>query len=143
MSAWLYQMAEGEDWTPEDYRLAIWEGESVTWGHGKVISRDAHGPGAGDPVIFFFAKSRTRMPGICGWGVILNVFPRKRKIKFRAVFPTDLLKMYPIWDRRIEVLINAVRGPHPRATMWKISAVAYDNFCRRILDYSGSARRQR
>lgn len=140
MAAWLYQMAEDEQWTPEDYRIEVWEGEPVTWPHRKIVSREALKPTSGDPIILFFAKSGTQAPGICGWGVILRLYAKKEEIRFRAVFPTDLLKMNPIWDNEVEDLINEVRRPHPRATMWAMTADAYNSSCRRIRGYVGTAR---
>lgn len=140
MTAWLYQMAEDEQWTPEDYRLDVWEGEQVTWPHRKIVSRDAREPGPGDPIILFFAKSGTQAPGVCGWGVILRLYARKQEISFRAVFPTDLLKMNPIWDNEIEEIVNQIRGPHPRATMWAMSPDSYMSVCRRIRGHTGAGR---
>jgi len=140
MTAWIYQMAEDEEWTPEDYRLSVWEGQQVTWRYGKVVSRGGPELGAGDQVIFFFAKSRTRLPGICGWGVVIKVYARKGEMTFRPVFPSDLLKMSPIWDNEIEHVINEVRGPNPRGTMWSVRDDSFQTICRRILEYRGAAR---
>jgi hypothetical protein len=140
MNPWLYQMAEDEDWTPDDFRLTVWEGEPVTWSHKKVMPAASLKPAPGDPVVFFFAKSRTKAPGICGWGVIVKAYPKKEEFTFRAVFPTDLLKMNPIWDNEIEELINNVRGPHPRGTTWAMSADAYGSCARRIRAYASAAR---
>ena len=136
MTAWLYQMAEDEEWTPEKYRLAVWEGEVVTWSHHKIVSRGGDEPGAGDPLVLFFAPSRTKAKGVCGWALILKRYAKKEEISFRAVFPTDVLKMNPIWDNEIEELVNHVRGPHPRATIWSISPDLYGSFCSRIRGYA-------
>lgn len=140
MNPWLYQMAEDEDWTPEDFRLTVWEGNTVTWSHKKIMPAGSHKPEPGDPIVFIFAKSRTKAPGICGWGVILKVYAKKEEFSFRAVPPTDVLKMSPIWDNEVEDLINQVRGPHPRGTTWAMSADAYASFARRIRGYGSSAR---
>lgn len=140
MNPWLYQMAEDEDWTPEDFRLTVWEGETITWEHKKVMSTNGLKPAPGDPIIFFFAKSRTKAPGICGWAVIVKVYPKKEELSFRAVPPTDLLKMNPAWDNEVEDLINQVRGAHPRGTTWAMSTDVYVSFARKIRAYASSAR---
>lgn len=140
MNPWLYQMAEDEDWTPEDFRLTVWEREPVTWEHKKIMSLNGVKPMPGDPLVFFFAKSRTKTPGICGWAVITKVYPRKGELTFQAVPPTDLLKMNPLWDNEVEELINDVRGPHPRGTTWEVSEDAYAAFAQKIRVYASSAR---
>src|SRR4051812_45654936 len=106
MAAWLYQMAENQAWTPGDYRLSVWEGETVTWPHHKIMRRESTGPEAGDPIILFFAKSRTDSPGIYGCGVILQVHTKREELTFRVVFPSDFLKIKPLWDTTIDELIN-------------------------------------
>jgi hypothetical protein len=140
MAAWLYQMAEGEDWTPEEYRLEVWEGNHVTWPHRKIVLKTAADPAPGEPIVLFFAKSGTEYPGICGLGVMLKLLSHREKIGFRPVFPTDLLKMAPIWDTEIEELVNEVRGPSPRATMWSMTPEQYARFCKRIRGFSGQGR---
>jgi len=140
MKPWLYQMAENEDWSPEAFRLTVWEGKSVTWEHKKVISQRGLKPAPGDPVVFFFAKSRTKAPGICGWAVIVKVHPRKKEFTFRAVPPTDFLKMNPVWDKEVETLINTIRGANPRGTTWAMSADQYAAAARKIRSYASPAR---
>ena len=136
MTAWLYQMAEDESWTPESYRLAVWEGKDVTWEHKKIMAKGGAEPQAGEPLILFFAPSRTKAKGICGWAVILKRYAKRGEITFRAVPPTDRLKMSPIWDSDVEELVNSVRGPHPRGTLWQMSDAHYAAFCGRILKSS-------
>ena len=140
MNPWLYQMAEDEDWTPADFRVSVWEREPVTWEHKKVMSSNRLKPAVGDPIVFFFAKSRTKVPGICGWAVITKVYPRKEEFTFCAVPPTDLLKMDPLWDNEIDELVNNVRGAHPRGTTWAIPSNVYASFAHSIRAYASSAR---
>jgi hypothetical protein len=135
MAAWLYQMAEDEEWKPEDYRHSVWEGEMVTWLHRKIVRRGSTGPDAGDRIIFFFAKSGTSAPGICGWGVILQMHLKRGELTFRVVYPSDFLKMKPIWDTSVKKLVNDIRGGHPRATMWLARPRAYDALAAKIQDY--------
>lgn len=135
MAAWLYQMAEDESWTPADYRLAVWEGVNVTWAHKKIMPKTGQEPGPGDPLILLFAPTGTKAKGICGWGVILKRYVKRGEITFRAIAPTDRLKMAPIWDSEVEELLNIVRGPHPRGTLWEMSDDAYSAFARRIASF--------
>ena len=67
MQTWLYQMSDKDGWTPEDYRLSVWEGETVDWPTGRVTKRSAEDLKSGDVVFFFFTKTTTPQPGLYGW----------------------------------------------------------------------------
>jgi len=117
MGEWLYQMSE-DFYTPEEYREQIWEEELVHWPTGKIVGDEI--PGAGDTMALWYTKTGARHPGICGWGVILRCLPEEEDLLWRPVFPSDYLKMDPIYNEEVSRLVDVIRGGMPRATMWLI-----------------------
>ena len=117
MSTWLYQLNQ-QFWTPERYRLDIWEGLRWSWEVGGKGSTDE--PSSGDIVVFFYAPSGGIDPGFYGWAVILEWLPDVREIVFRPVAPSDLLKMRPWWDASAKDLANRIRGTVKQRTLWLV-----------------------
>ena len=113
-------MSNKEGWAPADYRLIVWEGEVVDWPTGRITSPTNEKPTPGDVVMFFFTKSSTPHPGIYGWALITKVNRKGDRIHFRALPPSDMLKIDPIYDEVIEQLIERVRGKFRQGTMWSI-----------------------
>ena len=66
-------------------------------------------------------KSGTQEPGIFGWGIILGFQEDRGYIVFRPVYPSDFLKIYPIWDPDISALLDSIRGPVKVGTIWEVS----------------------
>ncbi len=116
MSTWLYQMSQ-KFWTPQRYRIEIWEGQTWQWNVGKVIG---HGnvPTPGDIVVFFYAKSGGTEAGFYGWAVILEWLEQIKQVSFRPVAPSDHLKMDPWWDTDAQKLSNTIRGSVKQGTLW-------------------------
>ena len=120
MNTWLYQMNNKEGWTPGDYRLTVWEGETVDWPTGRITSPSKEQPQPGDVVMFFFTRSSTPSPGIYGWALVTEVHPKSQRFHFRALPHSDMLKIDPIYDEVIEQLVERVRGKFKQGTMWSI-----------------------
>lgn len=122
MAMWLYQLSQTQ-WTPEKYRLDIWEGERWRWPVGKIIGSAR--PAVGDRVVFFFAKTNCPEPGFYGWGIVLQWEEGDSWLCFRPVAPSDHLKMHPWWDGsqgEAEKLATEVRVPVPNATLFPVPA---------------------
>lgn len=117
MAMWFYQMSQ-EDWTPEQYRLDIWEGERWRLPVRKIAGTDR--PRAGDRIVFFFAKTGCPEPGFYGWAVILKWEETSTLFSFRPVAPSDQLKMRPWWDGEVERIATQVRVPIPKGTLWRV-----------------------
>jgi len=124
MNAWLYQMVIRNEWSPEDYRVEVWEGQNVTWPSGKVTGAEANEVIRGDVIFLFFAETRNPSPGIYGVGIITDYFPRRREISFRVCPPSDHLKTDPLWDDDIKQAIARIRGKVLQGTMWRIPPAA-------------------
>ncbi len=142
MAIWLYQMAVNDDepWYPENYRLDVWEGESVTWPVGRV---DARGQGeirAGDRIGFFFSKARNHEPGIYGWGIVTDSIKSKSRyrVEFEATPPSDFLKMSPCWDEEVEALMDEIRGNMKQGAVWGTTPGQFDRLRNKILAHVGS-----
>ena len=140
MNAWLYQMVTDDSWSPEHFRVTVWQGKDITWAHSKVLAAGNRKPTPGDPVIFFFAKKGTKHPGIYGWGVVIKVYAKKEEFTFRAAPPTDLLKMDPLWDNETEGLVDSIRGKVPLGTTWAISPDQYAALALKIRVHASSTR---
>ena len=120
MQTWLYQMSGKDGWTPEDYRLAVWEGTAVDWPTGRVTRGGNEPLRAGDVVFFFFTRSSTQYPGLYGWALVTKVRTRSDKFHFRALPYSDMLKIDPIYNEVVEQLVDRVRGKFKQGTMWSI-----------------------
>jgi hypothetical protein len=119
MSMWLYQLSPGL-WSPERYRLEIWEGERWNWPVGGK-SGAGQVPKPGDTVVFFYAPSGGTDPGFYGWAVVLEWHePASSQLYFRPTAPSDSLKMFPWWDRSAEQIANRIRGKMKQRTLWVI-----------------------
>src|SRR6266852_4838253 len=98
MAMWLYQLSQ-KDWSLNNYRLDIWEGERWEWEVGRMVALGAV-PQAGDTVAFFYAPHACPEPGFYGWAVILlwveeeeekdKKKEKKRRFYFRPVAPSDI-----------------------------------------------------
>jgi hypothetical protein len=128
MAMWFYQMSQAE-WTPEEYRLDIWEGERWGWllrdsaGNPKRISGQKR-PEPGDRIVFFFAKEGCAEPGFYGWAIVLTWLDAKMEIYFRPVAPSDQLKMHPWWDPdegNVQQIANRIRGSVAQGTLWPVA----------------------
>jgi hypothetical protein len=115
---WLYQLSQAE-WTPERYRLDIWEGERWRWPVRKIATSER--PAPGDQVVFFFAKAGCPEPGFYGWAVVLQWEEEaNQRLYFRPVAPSDHLKMCPWWDGAAEQIADQIRVPIPQGTLWRV-----------------------
>jgi hypothetical protein len=108
-----------ENYSPEEYRETIWEREVTRWLAGNVRTNSGIKISPGDTLIFVFVKTGTQEPGIYGWGVVIKY--KAGNVFFRPCYPSDYLKMNPIWDDDISNLIDAIRGPVKKGTMWEVS----------------------
>jgi hypothetical protein len=117
VAMWLYQMNQGQ-WSPNRYRLDIWERERWTWPVGRKASTNK--PEPGDRVVFFYARSGGVEPGFYGWALVLGWDEDERSMHFRPVAPSDHLKMAPWWDAAAERIADAVRGKVKQWTLWEV-----------------------
>jgi hypothetical protein len=116
---WLYQINQG-NWSPERYRVEIWEGHDWMWPSGKKIGHAV--PGAGDTVVFFYAPSGGSDPGFYGWAIVLEWLDLENSVelRFKPVAPSDYLKMNPWWDDDARALADAIRGKVKQGTLWPV-----------------------
>jgi len=117
MATWLYQLSTSV-WSPERFRLEIWEGERWNWPVGGKSSGGER-PQPGDVVVFFYAPTRGTDPGFYGWAVVLEWFDESSSpLYFRPTAPSDRLKMDPWWDDDAKELAEDIRGPMKQRTLW-------------------------
>jgi len=117
MVFWLYQMSM-RGFSPEAYREEIWEGKTTAWPAGRIMTDER--PRQGDRILLWFTKTGNKEPGTYGWGVITKYRARSNVIEFRPAYPSDYLKMYPLYNDEVDRLVNEIRGPVPEATMWQV-----------------------
>lgn len=131
MSMWLYQLSPSV-WSPERYRLEIWEGERWNWPVGSK-SGEGRVPQPGDTVGFFYAPSKGNDPGFYGWAVVLEWYElSSSQLYFRPTAPSDSLKMFPWWDDEAESLADEIRGKMKQRTLWIVQPEMVDRVRRGI-----------
>jgi hypothetical protein len=120
MAMWLYQLSQ-KRWSPERFRLEIWEHEKWNWPVGDKPPPLRDAPKAGDTVVFFYAPSGGRDAGFYGWAVVLEWFSESNApLYFRPVAPSDYLKMRPWWGDDASELADRIRGKVKQGTLWRI-----------------------
>ena len=119
MSMWLYQI-DAQNWSPQRYRLEIWEGERWAWPVGRKVLQGKE-PQPGDIVVFYNTPSGGKDHGFYGWSVILEWYGGGTEMYFRPVAPSDLLKMHPWRDDAAQDLANRIRGKVKQGTFWYVS----------------------
>jgi hypothetical protein len=134
MAVWLHQMS-GESYAPEEYRETIWEGEVTRWRAGSVRTNSGIKISPGDTLIFVFVKTGTHEPGIYGWAVVSKYKEASGNVFFRPCYPSDYLKMNPIWDDKLSNLLDVIRGPVKVGTMWEVSSDHADEIKKKIHDW--------
>ena len=117
MSMWLYQI-DAKTWSPQRYRLEIWEGERWSWPVRKKTLHD-HEPEPGDIVAFYNTPSGGTDYGFYGWAIILEWYAGDL-LYFRPVAPSDFLKMHPWRDEAAKNLANRIRGKVKQGTFWYV-----------------------
>lgn len=80
-------------------------------------------PEPGDLIYRLYSES-SRSPGICGWGVVLRYYPGRKRIRWRALAPTNLLRRTPWWDDTLQSMLPDIIGvdEQRRATLFPVSA---------------------
>jgi hypothetical protein len=144
MTAWLFQMTtqeiDDDAWSPNDYRLQVWEGEESKWLSHKNNNRDQGPIAPGDLIILYFCKSKTKDYGIYGWGVISKYNPKTNKITFMPTSPSDYLKVSPVKSDEIDALVDRIRLPTPHSgTMWAVTFDEMKTFRNAINNHIGIA----
>jgi len=123
MATWLYQINQ-QQWSPERYRVEIWEGERWYWPVGRITRGGQHAgdPQPGDTVVFFYAPSGGPDWGFYGWAIVLEWLDREgeKGMYFRPVSPSDQLKMHPWRDKEAGALADEIRGAVKQGTMWRV-----------------------
>src|SRR5687768_15527340 len=118
LTSWLYQMS-ARDWPPERYREEVWERQITQWPTGRVAGRSK--PREGDLIVTWYAKTGSEDPGLYGWGVIVRFVTEFDQIRWQPVFPSDFLKLTPIYDEAIGRVITGIRGRVSQGTMWSLN----------------------
>jgi signal peptidase I len=119
MTTWLYQLSP-KVWSPDRYRLEIWEGERWNWPVGEKHPASEI-PEPGDIIVFFYSPTGGIDPGYYGWAIVLEWFEGSSSpLYFRPVAPSDYLKMRPWWNEDANNLANKIRGAVKQGTMWKL-----------------------
>lgn len=125
MAMWLYQMSQKpeNDNPPTQYRLDVWEGVCWSWyTRRKKWTPDDPLPQRGDIVVFYYSGGGTE-GGFCGWAVVLrwrDDSVEKRRLYFRPVSPSDILKMCPWNDEEAEELADRIRGANKQNTLYPV-----------------------
>lgn len=108
------------NWLSSEYRQEVWEENTIRWNVGKIYTKNNKSIEPGDIVYLFYAKTRNEEPGIYGWGIINKYNKLRKRIDYRPVFPSDYLKMNPIWNKKISEVVDNIRGGMKQGTMWEI-----------------------
>ncbi len=106
-----------EEWTPEDYRVDVWEDHEISWPVGKLVGARNDDVIPGNLIFLFFAQTQNAFPGIYGVGIITRYSPRRGEITFRLCPPSNYLKINPLWDDNVKQVINHIRGRFTQGTM--------------------------
>lgn len=106
-------------WPRANFLRTVREGKRPVWDSRKVIGGSF--PSADDRLILFYAKSGTRLPGICGVGQVLDADEDEEWLEFKVARPTDKLRDKPWWDAEVIELIHEIRGKFWRATLFPVS----------------------
>jgi hypothetical protein len=130
MPYWLFQM-DITQWNPERYRNEVWEG-SITqnWRVGKKIpAKKEIKPG--DTLVFLYVRTNAiKSAGIYGWGIVS--WCNQKELHFRAVFPSDYLKMNPVPETKVREIVDKVRGGMKRGTMWELNQKQFEQIREQI-----------
>jgi hypothetical protein len=110
------------DWSINSFQKEVKEGRAVDWETRKIMFSN-NKPAAGDIIIFFYVKSKTFTPGICGIGIITKYLPRRRRIYFVPIPPTNQLKKQPWFDEQVEDYLDLIRHNAVRGTMYRLPAI--------------------
>lgn len=138
MAMWLYQLSP-KQWSPERYRLEIWEGEKWNWSVGEKPPSPEQAPKAGDTIVFFYAPTGGKEPGFYGWAVVLEWYTASSSpLYFRPVAPSDYLKMRPWWNKEASKLADQIRGTMKQGTLWEISLPLSEKLKQGISSWVGS-----
>ena len=121
---WLYQLSH-DIYPLEQYRLDVWQDQVLEWPTGRVMTTDGARPTPGDSVVLWYAKKHAEEPGIVGWGIVLDFRPPSAlndedTLAWRPVFPSDALKMHPLYSADLQEVVERIRGPMPQGTMWQV-----------------------
>jgi len=121
VSRWLYQMSE-RHWPSDNYRREVREGSVVRWPtRRRMFAHEA--PAAGDIIVCMYAPTGCGRPGVCGFGIITTYLPKKRRVDWLPLPPTNRLKRRPWWDERAMEIVDLIRAQSVRATMYQVPAV--------------------
>ena len=116
MAYWLYQMSSNY-WSSGQYRVEVWEGEHTNWPTSKKVPKDSSLQ-PGDIMILFYAPSGEPDPGVYGWSVVIR--GDDEEVRFIPSTPSDYMKMNPMWDDDVKIIIDKIRGPVAMGTLWEI-----------------------
>ncbi len=137
MSTWLYQISP-QEWSPDRYRVEIWEGEKSAWPVGAKFT-GGKTPQPGDTVVFFYSPTGGSDPGFYGWAVVLEWYETSSTpLYFRPVAPSDYLKMHPWWDTSASKLANMIHGKVKQRTLWIVEGDLAKKIRRGIAEWLAS-----
>ena len=119
MSTWIYQMNQ-TNWPLAVFRKEVREHRKRRLIRGKKV-----GPApisAGDTIVFFYARTVSKLPGFCAVAVVDGYDENSRTIGFTAVTPSDSLKNNLWWSEDAADLANRIRGKSKRGTLFQVPA---------------------
>lgn len=141
MAMWLYQMSAkkklskgGYKWTPAKYRKQVREGHYLEWKTRRIRSiKSGASPQAGDIIIYWFVKSGTENPGLYGWGIVFE--QNEGTICHLPVFPSDHLKMRPVYNDKIAKTVKKIQRNMPIATLLQLTGAQAKELWSNIRDW--------
>jgi hypothetical protein len=117
---WLYQLAQNR--TPRvEFLEEVAEFEVLEWPVGRKAT--TRKPRRGDYLVLAYAKTGAELPGIHAWALVLGWSTSDdgtRHISFQPLFPSNAMKVQPVWNPNLETMLKHVRGGTPEGTMWRL-----------------------
>jgi hypothetical protein len=117
MSRWMDQMSE-EVYSFNEYQENVVESKIVRWPIRRCMFAEKR-PLPGDLLICFYSPTLSKLPGICGFGIILKKV--YRQFDWLPMFPTCILQKNPWWDDQVREIVRSVRRKSPRGTMYQLT----------------------
>jgi len=83
----------------------------------------------------WYAKTGCDDPGLYGWGIVIRGVNEFDQLHWMPVFPSDYLKMHPLFDEEMDRLVSSIRRPVAQGTMWAIPDARIRELRARVRDH--------
>ena len=110
MASWLYQL-DSTNWSPERYRLEIWEGERWAWPVGRKTVKGQDTPKPGDVVVFFHAPSVFPSNRLVQAGSFSAAAARSTRCEPTTATTNNAARILAIIDQVL--IVNPISAPAP------------------------------